>query len=192
VKKTTTTQHQRLFAKKMYEKLLVRTGPIVADQNQFSWYALGVPTIRIEHRRKQGVSYKRSSFFVALFRRISIYTHMLKTQQHWPQIRFEDSMTEDDSWWKHDERESVADVSARVDRFLAWLVQRPETFIAVISHGVWMETLFAKYEVLVLGRGSDGRQRRVHNCDVFCCSIVSRDGMFVRIQGSQHISGRGV
>ena len=94
-------------------------------------------------------------------------------------------MTEEDLAWKADWRERYLDIEVRVDRFLAWLVQRPQNHVAVVSHGVWMETLFRKHDPLVLGD-----EKRVQNCDVFLCRIVSRDGVFARIESTQHISGR--
>jgi broad specificity phosphatase PhoE len=94
-------------------------------------------------------------------------------------------MTENDDAWKPFHRESWADIQTRVARFLAWLVQRPESCVAVVSHGVWIETLLRAYAPEVLEGG-----QRVHNCDVFCCHILSKDGAFVRIERTQHISGR--
>ena len=92
-------------------------------------------------------------------------------------------MTENDDAWKSDHRETWADIQTRIDRFLPWLVQRPESCIAVVSHGVWMETLFRVYNPHALTNG-----QRVHNCDVFACEVISRNGTFVRLARTQHIS----
>lgn len=97
-------------------------------------------------------------------------------------------MTEEDHAWKPDWRERWVDIEIRVERFLSWLVARRESRIAVVTHGVWIETLFRKYLPIILGEG--GNERRVHNCDVFVCEVVSRNGAFVRIGPTQQIAGR--
>lgn len=93
-------------------------------------------------------------------------------------------MTEHDDNWKEDRRENFSDVHARVDRFLAWLVQRPESQITVVTHGVWMESLFRVHCSTALRE-----DQRVHNCDAFACEIVSTDGVFQQIGRTQHIAG---
>lgn len=108
----------------------------------------------------------------------------LVAQSFWPQVEFEISMSETDVMWKEDQRETICDIQHRVSRFLSWLVKRPESLIAVVSHGVWMETLFHSFDPAVMMGGA-----RVHNCDAFCCHVVSVEGEFIRIDRSQHISG---
>lgn len=93
------------------------------------------------------------------------------------------SMTEIDENWKQDHRENLSDVNVRVDRFLSWLVKRPESHIAVVTHGVWMESLFRLHCGAALHEN-----QRVHNCDVFACQIMSNDGVFQQIASTQHIS----
>ena len=92
-------------------------------------------------------------------------------------------MTQDDVAWKPDLRESWGDIQNRVNRFLAWLCQRQESSVAVVTHGVWMEALFRTHDPLVLG------DKRVYNGDVFVCRVVSRNGQFMRIERTLHISG---
>lgn len=105
-------------------------------------------------------------------------------QRQWPQVYFEDSMTENDDAWSTDHRESWSDIQTRVDAFLQWLVQRPESVVAVVTHGVWMETLFRSHAPAVLQNGT-----RVHNCDVYACLVRSENGSFIKIDRTQHISG---
>lgn len=93
-------------------------------------------------------------------------------------------MTENDDNWKEDRRENLFEVNARVDRFLSWLVTRSESLIVVVTHGVWMESLFRVHCNTALHEN-----QRVHNCDAFACEIVSKDGVFNRIARTQHISG---
>lgn len=49
--------------------------------------------------------------------------------------------TDEDTWHNPDRRETVREVSIRCDKFLAILRSRPERNIAVVSHGVFLETL---------------------------------------------------
>lgn len=93
-------------------------------------------------------------------------------------------MTEHDDDWKVDHRENFAEVDARVDRFLSWLVRRSEARVVVVTHGVWMESLFRVHCSTALSEN-----QRVHNCDAFACEIVSKDGVFLQIGRTQHISG---
>lgn len=93
-------------------------------------------------------------------------------------------MTESDDEWKEDQRENFADVHARVDAFLSWLVRRSESQIVVVTHGVWMESLYRIHASTALRD-----DQRVHNCDAFACEIISIDGVFQRIGRTQHIAG---
>lgn len=93
-------------------------------------------------------------------------------------------MAEHDNNWKEDLRENFSDVNARVERFLSWLVQRPESQIVVVTHGVWMESFFRVHCNAALRE-----DQRVHNCDAFACEILSTDGAFQQVGRTRHISG---
>jgi broad specificity phosphatase PhoE len=98
-------------------------------------------------------------------------------QKHWPFVQYDPSMTERDELWSDSTRESFDDVIERVSHFLNWVVQREETNICVVSHGVWIEACFQAYFPDMLRGG-----RRVHNCDFFQGQVISRNASFVRLQ----------
>ena len=100
----------------------------------------------------------------------------------WPMVHFDPSMTVEDELWKLTERESVPEVIQRVNQFLHWLVQRPETNIVVVSHGVWIECCFYVHSPQTLANGD-----RVRNCDCFAAECVSMNGMFQRLQNVRRI-----
>ena len=93
-------------------------------------------------------------------------------------------MTEEDTWWRSDRRETWDDIHHRVKRFLAWLVEMPQNNIVVVSHGVWIEALFRSHGVEL--------NTRVYNADAFACECVSIKGVFGRIQGVRQIRGHGL
>ena len=76
-------------------------------------------------------------------------------------------MTEQDEIWKPTSRESWQDLEGRIDAFFAWIVTLPEENIVVVSHGVWIEACFRRYQPSVLG------SRRVYNLDAFGMECVS-------------------
>lgn len=82
-------------------------------------------------------------------------------------------MPNDDEAWKLDERESIPDVIQRVNFFLQWLIQREETNIVVVSHGVWIECCLHAHCPQALPQGD-----RVHNADLFAGECVSVGGQF--------------
>ena len=91
-------------------------------------------------------------------------------------------MTEQDEVWKPDNRETYSDIVQRINGFLDILVKRPETNIAVISHGVWIECCFYAHFPAALVSGD-----RVRNCDLFAVECVSVDGIFDSLQNVRRI-----
>jgi Histidine phosphatase superfamily (branch 1) len=102
-------------------------------------------------------------------------------------------MSEDDTAWQADRRESWHNVAQRVALFLDWLVRQPQTTIAVVSHGIWMETLLRLHapQAMMIPCATTGQgpptTKRVYNTDAYHCEIVSRGGTFVRMQGVRQI-----
>jgi broad specificity phosphatase PhoE len=62
--------------------------------------------------------------------------------------------------------------------FMQHLVQRPETNIVVVSHGVWIEVCLTMLCPSALEYG----QRRVYNCDMFSGECISEDGRFLGLE----------
>lgn len=72
--------------------------------------------------------------------------------------------TNEDTWWQPDRRELVSEVIARARAFVRFLYTRSERNIAVVSHGVFLETLVSAD---VLGLVDPAvRGRRFANCEV--------------------------
>ena len=46
--------------------------------------------------------------------------------------------TEEDTWWGPDFREEKEEIKARGQRFMQWLMTRPEPRIAVVSHSSFL------------------------------------------------------
>ena len=103
-------------------------------------------------------------------------------QKHWPNVQFDPSMSDLDEQWSDKSRETLQDVVQRVGQFLEWLVKRNESFVFVVSHGVWIESCFRAYFPEPLSG-----EQRVYNCDCFAGEIVSRRGSFVRLQNLRKI-----
>jgi broad specificity phosphatase PhoE len=79
-------------------------------------------------------------------------------------------MTEMDNLWQDDRRETIQELTERIETFFNTVVaQRPEHTIVVVTHGVWIETCLYRYCPQVLGYG----KQRVYNCDMFSMDCVS-------------------
>jgi broad specificity phosphatase PhoE len=104
-------------------------------------------------------------------------------QQHFFMIQFDPAMTEDDTCWLPETRETWDHVRERVHEFLAWIVERQEATMIVVSHGVWMEACLQ-------GTGALRDGQRVHNCDAFLCHVVSNGGQFLRLENGTQIHGQ--
>lgn len=106
-------------------------------------------------------------------------------QNHWPMVRFESEMTEQDELWSEHHRESYKNILARIDQFLEKLCHRPEQCIVVVSHGVWIEALLHKYQPHVLKGGTI----RVHNSNAYATQCLSNasTGKFMALQNTRFI-----
>lgn len=103
-------------------------------------------------------------------------------QANWPRIHFDPTMPLEDETWQLTERESITDVMQRTNHFLRWLIQRPETNIVVVSHGVWIECCFYAHCPEALPQGD-----RVSNGDIFAGECVSFNGTFQRLENVRRI-----
>jgi broad specificity phosphatase PhoE len=110
----------------------------------------------------------------------------MNKQSEWPNVEFDAAMTEIDEGWQPDWRESIENVTNRIQAFFAWLAKRPERRIAIVSHGVWIECMLMHYCPHVLQYG----QIRVYNCDIYsgdCLSVVSADKTETRLENMRKI-----
>jgi broad specificity phosphatase PhoE len=101
----------------------------------------------------------------------------------WPSLKFDSQMTEADELWHPRQRETMHHMANRITTFMNTLVQQSASNIVVVSHGVWIETLFAMLAPEVLDHG----KKRVHNCDMFEAKVVSVNGQFSRLQNARKI-----
>lgn len=72
--------------------------------------------------------------------------------------------TDSDTWHDPERRETVREVSIRAEKFIEVLKKRPERNIAVVSHGVFLETLLNKCGLYTADDGTKGR--RFDNCEL--------------------------
>ena len=89
-------------------------------------------------------------------------------QEHWKAVEFGPEISETDTLWKKDTRETRVELWQRTQEFLKWLSGRRETTIVVVSHGVWIEYLLQDHL----------RGQRVHNTDAFLCTLESNGVSF--------------
>lgn len=87
-----------------------------------------------------------------------------------PNVSYHPSLTEHDTDWRPDTRETRQDVSLRIHNFFTWLLHQPHDNVAVVTHGVWMECALLNYcPELEIGK------KRVHNCDVYSGQLSPAD-----------------
>jgi broad specificity phosphatase PhoE len=98
-----------------------------------------------------------------------------------PHVDFSLVKTDEDTW-HGPSRETVREVAARGHKFVEFLRERPETHIAVVSHGVFLETLVGG---LVLGV-VDPRinAERFKNCEIRAVTI----GGWAKPAADHHLS----
>jgi broad specificity phosphatase PhoE len=104
-------------------------------------------------------------------------------QRHWPHLSMDPTIAEEDLSWREDIRESIKDLGQRISEFLQFLVNRPETNIVVVTHGVWMEVCLNLHCSEALENG----KRRVHNCDMYALDCTSQNGTFRRLDNSHNV-----
>ncbi|KAG7359946.1 histidine phosphatase superfamily protein [Nitzschia inconspicua] len=106
-------------------------------------------------------------------------------QQHWPAVQWDPSMTELDEAWQIDVRETIPELLQRIAQFWDFISERPEEFVVVVTHGVWIEACLNHYYPAAL---EDGR-RRVYNCDMFAVDCISekRGGKVLRLENAHQI-----
>jgi len=81
--------------------------------------------------------------------RIAVYTSEGRTDtsvvaQRFPQVDFSLVTNEKDTMFQHKEKDE--DVGARAKLFVEWLMARPESRIAVVSHSVFLQQLYLAYQ----------------------------------------------
>ncbi|GBG77075.1 hypothetical protein CBR_g23401 [Chara braunii] len=62
-------------------------------------------------------------------------------KQKFPFVDFSQIETDEDTWWTEAHRETDTEIGARALKFLAWLAQRKERNIAVVSHSAFLFAL---------------------------------------------------
>ncbi|CAN8311868.1 unnamed protein product [Cochlearia groenlandica] len=83
--------------------------------------------------------------------------------------------SDEDVLWVAEERENLEEVSTRGLYFLKWLWERPETEIAVVSHGIFLQqTLIASHEKLGIPL-QDSLLTRFGNCELRSIRIEKSD-----------------
>mmetsp|Transcript_19064 Transcript_19064/g.21883 ORF Transcript_19064/g.21883 Transcript_19064/m.21883 type:complete len:123 (+) Transcript_19064:209-577(+) len=93
--------------------------------------------------------------------------------KYWPILYFDPTMKENDEDWKLDIRETINELRHRISLFLHMLVQRNESVIVVVTHGVWMEVCLQMYFPEVVDHG----KRRIYNSDMVAVDCVSSSSL---------------
>jgi hypothetical protein len=96
--------------------------------------------------------------------------------QGFPNIDFSGLTSDDDDLWHPEQRESLSDVNRRITSFFEWLATRPESTIAVVTHGVWMEECLRRYTPGVLKGGHRVLNGEVYRCSVQASTRENKDG----------------
>lgn len=60
-------------------------------------------------------------------------------------VDFSEVATDEDTWWELEHRETTAELAARSQKFVAWLLGRSEKNIAVVSHSGFLIQLLAAF-----------------------------------------------
>lgn len=55
-------------------------------------------------------------------------------KKHFPHVDFSEVGTDEDTWWSETKRETAQELFTRARTFIRWLLDRPESRIAVVSH----------------------------------------------------------
>lgn len=149
---------------KMYEKPLACIIQTNEGNDRFSWY--------VKCCCCADSSYLATVVIVLNFLSRGCRQSSLSLQKHWPQVQFDNNMSETDRYWTPTKRETWQDVGERIQAFLTWLCQqhRHAQCIVVVSHGVWIETCLGIYSPGALG------DKRVHNCDAYATTLQSQNG----------------
>ena len=86
-----------------------------------------------------------------------------QVKSKFPTVTYHPSITEHDTDWQPNVRETSHDVVQRIHNFFTWLSLQPHDNIAIVTHGVWIECTLLHYCPEVLDNGN----KRVYNCDVY-------------------------
>ncbi|CAM9598187.1 unnamed protein product [Chrysoparadoxa australica] len=87
-------------------------------------------------------------------------------QEYGGHVDFTSLQTEEDTWWRQDERESISSLDARIQAFVKGVMTKghpASTHFLVFTHGVWMERLL----LLASPYQEAHPSARVMNCEMF-------------------------
>src|SRR3989344_1752988 len=103
--------------------------------------------------RETGLSVEHSELFVER-RRPGVQLKKKKVHPHWHWVQFQLALFGRRPGYRHSDEESAEDLLSRAHAALAYLLARPESVIAVVTHGTFMRAL---YSCMTLGEGVTGR-----------------------------------
>lgn len=93
----------------------------------------------------------------------SYHSPLSQVKSKFPTVTYHPSISEHDTDWQPNARETSHDVVQRIHNFFTWLALQPHDHIAIVTHGVWIEMALLHYCPEVLDNGN----KRVYNCDVY-------------------------
>lgn len=87
-------------------------------------------------------------------------------KSEFPEVDFSQCrQTEEDEMWQ-DQKEDNEKCMQRGLRFLQWLMKRPESRIAVVTHSGFLKRLFSQFGMGIAPDDKDELQRRPANCEM--------------------------
>lgn len=106
---------------------------------------------------------------------------------HFPSVDFSLIESNEDPHWKHGQVEGERNVVARGQKFLQYLMSRPESNIAVVTHSAFLWFTLATYGNEYAKPVRENLQRWYENCEMR--SVVLSDGGGMGVQDKYWFKG---
>ncbi|HEY4489048.1 MAG TPA: histidine phosphatase family protein [Candidatus Paceibacterota bacterium] len=103
--------------------------------------------------RETGLSVEHSDLFVER-RRPGVQLRKKKVHPHWHWVQLQLVVFGRRAGYRHSDEESAEELLSRAHAALAYLLTRPESVIAVVTHSTFMRALYA---CMIVGEGVTGR-----------------------------------
>lgn len=110
-------------------------------------------------------------------------------KNRFPTVDFSEVATDEDTWWKETERESAQELFFRARRFVRWLLDRPESRIAVVSHSSFIFHLCHLFGSDCSNVVRNEIQQGFRNCEMRSVVISDRMASGPRPAGSTDFAG---
>jgi broad specificity phosphatase PhoE len=95
-------------------------------------------------------------------------------KKSFPHVDFSEVETDEDTWWSPTERETAQDMFTRARTFVRWLLDRPESRIAVVSHSSFIFHMCQLFGGDCSETVRNEVQQRFRNCEMRTVVISDR------------------